>query len=368
MRVKIGVLKEHAKDEKRVIFIPDDIKKISKDYELFVEMGLGEGIGFSDDDYIKSGAKICTKSEVWKESKILFKYKSPTKEDYCFFDNNKTLCSLMHPEGDIELIDNLLLSKMNSFSFEYFKSESGIFPLAYVGGQIAGKMAVYYANHFLQSNYGGLGKSLFKVDNTPAPHVMVIGYGNVGGSATRALLDMGCKVTIIGRDKYKMQKNQVFLNGEIDFLEATEGNIAYILPKVDAVIGAILISTFDTKPIITKDMMQLMKKGSVIIDVTCGYGAGYLPDLVQKTTLKAPINTTDSGQIYCKIDNLPSAYPLTSSIAYSNQIINVLPKIIDYIIFNKNIVLVKNGEITKDGKIVHSGVASHILKVREENI
>lgn len=266
----------------------------------------------------------------------------------------------MHPEGNPELIEKLNLAKMRSFSFEYFKTDSNIFPLAYTGGEIAGKMAVFYANHFLQSHHGGLGKALFSVHGSDKAHVMVIGYGHVGGSAIKTLLDIGAKVTVVGNDLEKMAKNRVFLDGDIDFVKSTPENIAALLPNVDVVIGAILISTYDTDPIITQEMMKLMKQGSVIIDVTCGYGEGYLPGLREKTSLYSPIKQTESGQIYCKIDNLPSAYPVTASKSYSNQIVKVIPKIADYLFNNQKNEFVKSGEITREGKIVHLGVKNDI--------
>lgn len=361
----IAILKEKNPHDKRALLIPDDIKKLSKDFNVLVESDLGIGINFSNDDYKYVGAKIETREDIWKKADLIFKYKAPEQIDYKFFQKGKTICALMHPEGNPELIEQLNLAKMRSFSFEYFRSKSNIFPLAYTGGEIAGKMAVFYANHFLQDHHGGLGKSLFSVHGADKAHVMVIGYGHVGGSAIKTLLNIGAKVTVVGNDFEKMTKNRVFLDGDIEFIKSTQENIAAVLPNIDVVIGAILISTFDTPPIITKEMMKLMRQGSVIIDVTCGYGEGYLPSIVEKTNFYSPIRQTDSGQIYCKIDNLPSAYPVTTSSSYSNQIVKIIPQIANYIFNNVENELVKSGEITRDGEVVHLGVKRDIEKIEQ---
>lgn len=364
----IGILKENNPNEKRALLVPNDVKKLSKHFNVLVESDLGTGINFSNESYRQAGAKIETRENIWKKANLIFKYKAPEEIDYNFFQKGKTICALMHPEGNPELIEQLNLSKMRSFSFEYFKTKSNIFPLAYTGGEIAGKMAVFYANHFLQTQYGGLGKALFSVYGSDKAHVMVIGYGHVGGSAIKTLLNIGAKVTVVGNDLEKMAKNRVFLDGDVDFVKSTPENIAALLPSVDAVIGAILISTFDTPPVITKEMMTLMKPGSVIIDVTCGYGEGYLPGLREKTSLHNPIKLTDTGQIYCKIDNLPSAYPVTTSQSYSNQIVKVIPRIADYVFNNVEDGFVKSGEITRDGKTVHLGVKNHIEKFYQKGL
>lgn len=362
-KIKIGILKEE--NDKRAIFLPQHLQDLVNHYEFIAESGLGEEIGYSNDDYTKIGVKIETKENIWKMSNIIFKYKKPKVEDIKKYGNNKILCSLLHPEGDINLINEMLKNNIRSFSFEYFKS-GDIYPLAHVGGQIAGKMGVFYANHFLQSQFGGNGKSLFSIDGAEKAHILIIGHGHVGSAAISTALKLGCKVTVLGKDYFKFRKQTIYLQEKVDFI--TENELNKVLPKVDAIIGAILISVDSTPPILDKENMKLLKKQSVIIDITCGYGTGYLPELFEKTSLDSPIKITKTGQLYCKIDNLPSAYPLTSSQAYGKQISMIIPEIIDYIFFNKESTLVSSGEITNSGYIVHNGVLSDLLSIHKGNL
>ncbi len=358
--IKIGVLKED--EDKRAIFIPNHLKLLTSKYDFFIEENLGCGIGVNNDDYKLIGAKICSKEDVWKKSDVLFKYKKPTCEDIDKFGENKFLFSLLHPEGDYKLVDKLNEKKLNSFSFEYFKKD-GMFPLAYVGGQVAGKMSVFYANHFLQSHFGGLGKTLFSVDGADPVHMLVIGHGHAGSAAITTALKFGCEVTVLGKNYHKFKKQGMCFDQKVNFIY--EDELCEILPRIDVIIGAILISTDLTKAIIDKDKMSLLKKGAVIIDVTCGYGKGYLPELFDFTSLTSPIKKTNTGQIYCKIDNMPSAYPKTTSQAYSKQISEIIPEIIEHINKNSESEFVESGHITCNGVIVHEGVKNDLKYLRE---
>lgn len=250
---------------------------------------------------------------------------------------------------------------MQSFSFEYFKTNRNIFPFAYVGGQIAGQMAVLYANHFLQNQFGGAGVSLFHVDGATQPHVAVIGYGHVGGAAIQLLLSIGCKVSVFCRDTFSARKAFRLVQGDIEVYSSTEENYCKVLPKVDALIGSILISTNETSPIVTDTMIKTMKKGAVIVDVTAGYGSGYLPSIRDFTTLEAPYTTTESGQNYIKINNFPSAYPKTSSEAYGNQLFLLLPRLLCFLEGNQSDTFISSGRITYKGLITNPSVKHDII-------
>lgn len=360
MNKYIGVLSENHAIDKRAILVPKDVKSLSRFFDIMVEEGTGNGIMINDEEYEEAGATIATKEQIWQKCNLVVKYKAPSTDDYKYFSDKKVFCGLLHPEGNIDLINALNEKKMTSFSFEYFKSIEGTFPMAYAGGQIAGKMAVMYASYFLQSQFGGLGVPLFKVDNSIAPHVAVIGYGHVGGAAINLLLKLGCKVSVFGRHIYKMRKLNRFFDGNIKFYRSTPENYKKILPSVDALIGSILISTDATPPIITTDILKQMKKGATIIDVTCGYGRGYMPNINEKTSLNDPIRKTKYGQIYCKIDNLPSAYPKSTSFAYSNQVKEILPKIYNFCFNQSEESFIKSGMITHNGKITNSSVKEDI--------
>lgn len=349
----IGILKE---EDGRVIIVPEDLQKISqnKNLRILVEENIGQDIGYTNQDFVNAGATIKSKEDIWKCATLLFKYKAPRQNDFKYFREGLTLCGLLHPEGNSELIDNLNKNKMTSISLEYIKDQ-GFFPLGAPGGQIAGKVSVMYANLGMQSINNGLGKLLYDVTGAPKVRALVIGHGHVGSSVIHELLKSNCDITVYGRNEISFNKSFLNYRNNIRYVNNKKELLNY-MHEFDIVFGAILISTNKTPPILTKEHMNKMRKGTVIIDITCGYGKGYLPLLVEKTDFITPFRLTETGQVYCKIDNLPSVYQNTSSHAYSSHIIKYIPRIIRYIHENNNDSVISNGKITENGNIVHKGV------------
>lgn len=350
----IGILKE---SDGRAVIVPSDIPNLLKSNKVLFEKGLGSKIGYSDSEYVAKGAVCKSKEEIWESSDVLIKYKAPTEEDYRYFKKDKVFMGLMHPEGNPRLLEEFNNSRMTTYSFEYFRTESGIFPLGAAGGEIAGNMAVMYANHFLQSHYGGTGRSLFGVSGVEPTKVLVIGAGHVGLSTVRALLRLGNEVFVTARDYDRLKKLSIaFGTSRLKVIRLKSTEFYSILKEVDAIFGAILISTDETPAVLTGKDISKMKKGSIVVDITSGYGRGYLPSLNRKTSLLNPVNKTETGQLYIKIDNLPSAYPRTSSDAYSHQLCQYIDEILTHISEKEINYFVESGKITSNGNIVHQGV------------
>lgn len=349
----IGILKETKKNEKRVILLPKDISIFTNEFEVLVEEGLALSLNIKDDEYIKYGAKVVTKEKVWK-SDIILKYKAVSDEEYRYLNKKTKIGAIFHAEGNKGLIKELLDKKCTAYTYEFVESSDGYFPMAFPGGEIAGKMAIMYANHFMQSQYGGKGKTLFAIRGVNPTKIAIIGYGNVGGAAIRLASILGNDVYVFGTNINKMKKTSVYLDEKIHYFESTKENLNKILPDMDVIIGAILISTYDTEPIVTEEMVKKMSKGTVIIDVTCGYGQGYMPFIKKYTTLENPIYVNEDGIIFCKIDNLPSAYPISTTEAYSSNAAQWLLKLVRHALgieyceeINKS-KIVENGVITND--------------------
>ena len=267
---KIAILKETINGENRVILLPNDIDELTKKYEVYVETGAGKALGFSDSDYKKHGAIIKDKEYCWNNSDFILKYKGPTKDEYKYLNENTKMAAIFHAEGNYELLKELQKKKVTAYTYEFIETDDGYFPMAYPGGEISGKMAVMYANFYQQKQYGGAGKALFQIRGSSKSKIAVIGYGNVGGAAIKLASELGNEVYVFGSNINKLKKNSVYMDESIHCIESAEENLRKILPEMDAVIGAILISTYDTEPIITKEIFNSLKPGTVVIDVTCG--------------------------------------------------------------------------------------------------
>lgn len=364
----VFIVKESNENEKRVILLPENIIKLTKKYEVLVENNAGIGVNISNSEYEKNGARIVEKDEGWEKADLVLTYKGIGKNEYKYLKEGLVIAGLFHAEGNIELVKVLLQKKITAFSYEFIKDKDGHFPMSYPGGEIAGKLSVLYGAFFLQSIYGGSGKLLTAVRGVKKSKVGIIGYGNVGGAAIKLAKALGNDVVVFGRNVNKMGKISVFVDEDIKFVENTYENLVEELPTIDLLIGAILISTFDTEPIITEELMSLMKKGSVIIDVTCGYGPGYMPCIYEKTSLEEPIYINNYGIICCKIDNLPLGVPLTTTEAYSNNAEKWILKLCDHIFNNKFKQSIENGKIVEDGIIKHDVIEQHFEYYKGKNI
>lgn len=356
----ISIIKEKKVGERRTILLPEDLRIfIQNGYDVYVERGTGSGIGISDKEYANIGAKIVSTKQAWTQSNVIFKYKPPVDSEFRYINADKHIGAVFHAEGNKELTDKLLKSKCTAYTYEFFKTKEGIFPASVASSEIAGKVAVIFAAYHLQNNRGGSGVLLAPVVNVKPPKVVVIGYGNAGGSAARMAATMGGRVVVFGTNREKLRAFQSSMPIGTECFINTPKKLREELQDADIVIGAILISTYDTKPIITKEMVKKMKKGSIIMDVTCGYGSGYIETFDHNTTLENPV-FSKYGVLHCKVDVLPSAYSVTTVQAMSKHLSYYLYRMAEGIYAQKPYDVAEAGKIVQNGKIVHFEVQRHM--------
>lgn len=359
MKPSISIIKEQNENERRVILTPSEVTElVDFGCVVYAEHNCGLLCGYGDDLYKKCGAQIVNQQEAWQCADITIKYKAPLKCEYKFFSDKTVLAALLHAEGNRDLLDAMIGSKMTAYSFEFFETDDGFFPLAYPGGEIAGKSAVLYAAHYLQNHLGGKGKILCDITGAKQPKIGIIGYGSVGSGAVSLSVALGCEVIVFGQNIAKLRKLQINYGNQVKIIESTHENLERVVPTLDVLIGAILISTYDTDPIITEDMVQKMEPGSVVVDVTCGYGSGYMPFINGYTTLKEPIQRV--GNINCiKIDMLPSAYHQTTTAAYASNLLPYLKQHLKAVSSGCIDQTSQRGCIISKGIIVHSEIQKH---------
>ena len=355
----IAVLKESARGERRVILGPDEASLfVSHGYDVFVETGAGTGVGIADADYENVGAIIVSSKEAWQSSKVVLKYKPPTPEQFQYLHSDLTIAAIFHAEGNYALIKALLESGVTAYTYEFFQTDDGLYPMTVIGGEIAGKMAVIYASFYLQIQHGGSGVLLSNVLGENPAKCVVIGYGNVGSSVAIQLANLGCDVLVLGTNQEKLRRFQSITGNRIKTAIYTPKLLEAVLPEADAVFGAILISTYTTQPIISEAMVKSMKPGSVLVDVTSGYGPGYMETFIQESSLAEPVFTR-FGVLHCKIDNLPSAVPVTTARAYSRVAAPYLLNMVNAVYAGTPEPISERGMIMSGGKITHHVIQEH---------
>lgn len=356
----VSVLKELGAGEKRVVLLPAEVAGFAQaGFDVFVERGAGERAGASDDDYRASGAALVTTDEAWEASRYVLKYKAPRPEEFRHFREGLVLGASFHAEGDATLTGELCRRRVTAYSFEFFCTTDGIFPLSAPSSEISGKLAVLFGAYHLQSHLGGRGILLADVPGVERPRILVIGHGNAGGAAARLAQAMGAEVVVLGSNRERLRRFQATVPSTVECHLNSPEVLEREVPRSDLVIGAILVSSYDTEPMVGEHLVRLMKPGSMIVDVTCGYGSGYLPTFDRQTSHDDPVYER-FGVLHCKIDALPSSVPVTVARATSTVRAPYLIALGRAIFEGFDDPMSEAGKITEGGRVVHSEVARHM--------
>ncbi|HKR50418.1 MAG TPA: NAD(P)-dependent oxidoreductase [Pseudonocardiaceae bacterium] len=356
---RVSVLKETRAGEKRVIILPDQVREFAEaGFIVLVEESAGINTGAGNDEYERAGAKIVSTQSAWQDSDFVLKYKAPGEAEYQYLRPGLQLGAFFHAEGNLALTRALLSTRTTSYAYEFFCTPEGIFPLAVPDSEISGKLAILYAAYHLQSHLGGRGLLLAYVPGVPRPRVVVIGYGNAGAAAARTAHDLGADVVVLGTNRERLRRFQALMPG-VRCVHNTPAVLEREVLRADVVVGAILVSTYDTPPMIDEDLVRRMRPGAMIVDVTVGYGSGYLPTFDRQTTHVEPVYER-FGVLHCKIDAMPGSVPLTASRAVSPLITPYLIELGNAIYGGAPSPTATAGMITKDSEATHHEVTRHL--------
>ena len=356
----ISVLKERRSGERRVILLPDAVRQFADcGYRVLVENDAGKLAGYDDDAYRAVGAEIVSCESAWFGSDLIFKYKAPSAEEYRYFRRGMHLASFMHAEGNLSMVEAMRASEMTAYALEFFRNDAGEFPVPVSDNEISGKMAILLAAYHLQCHMGGNGTFLAHVPGARRAKVVVIGYGNAGGGAARLAAAMGAAVTVFGSRWDGLRRFMSTLPANIQCLINEPAAFEKAILEADVVVGAILVSTFDTPAMLSEGLVKRMKPGSVIVDVTCGYGNGYMPSFSRLTTYDEPFYVRH-GVLHCKIDAMPASVPLSAAEATSANVWRHLLGLARSVSDGTPDTTSRNGCVVADGRVVHHEVQRHI--------
>lgn len=310
--MKIGIPREIKQHEGRVALTPIGAKALFENsLEVLVESKSGKKAGFLDEDYLKSGAKTVSREESWN-CDIVVKVKEPLKEEYKFLKEGKKIFTYWHSASNLELTLAALESKCIGVAYETIFDGNG-FPLLKPMSEIAGKLAVHKGVQYLIKSKGKLPEN-----------VLILGGGTVGYNAAWTI-GRGFNFTIVESNEKRFEfLRRVFYfydNVRVEKIEPDTEKIKEFVKKeadekdLDIIIGAIYIPGAKAPHVITRDMLKLFKKGTVLVDVSIDQGGCF--ETSKPTTHKNPIYTVDGIVHYC-VANMPGAVPYTSTIALTN--------------------------------------------------
>ncbi|MFV0338823.1 MAG: alanine dehydrogenase [Chthoniobacterales bacterium] len=325
--MKIGVPKEIKIQEHRVALLPPAAATlVSHGHEVLVEKNAGADIGFSDEHYSKAGARIVeTHEEVFAEADMIVKVKEPMPDEVPLLRRGQILFTYLHLAADASLTDGLLKSGATCIAYETVEINRRL-PLLEPMSEIAGRMSVIVGAYFLEKHTGGSGVLLGGVPGVLPGRVVVLGGGTSGVNAARMATGLGADVTILEVDLERMRFLDITMN-TAHTLFSNEASLTELLPRVDLLIGAVLVPGAKAPKLITRDMLKIMRSGSVFVDIAIDQGG--CSETSRPTTHDEPTYVEEGVLHYC-VSNMPGAYARTATQALTNVTERFITTIADH--------------------------------------
>jgi alanine dehydrogenase len=326
--MKVGIPKEIKNNENRVGMTPSGVAELIKHgHTVFVQHTAGEGSGFSDDAYKAVGAQILPAIEdVYAQADMIVKVKEPIEPEYPLVRKGQVVFTYFHFACEEELTHAMLRSGAICIAYETVEKADRSLPLLIPMSEVAGRMATQNGAYYLQKTKGGKGKLMAGVPGVKPAKVLVLGGGTVGEAAARIAAGMGADVTITDVSLPRLKQLAAELPANVHTLYSSEHNIRQELPTVDIVIGSVLIPGDAAPKLITKDMLPLMEKGTVLVDVAIDQGGCF--ETSHPTTHSEPVYMLD-GIVHYAVANIPGAVPNTSTIALTNATLRYVVALAD---------------------------------------
>lgn len=312
----IGVPKEIKNNENRVAMTPAGVAELKHNgHTVYVQHTAGEGSGFSDDEYIAAGAQILPAIEaVYDIAEMIVKVKEPIEPEYKLIKKDQVVFTYFHFASDRKLTEAMIASRGVCIAYETVRLADHSLPLLVPMSEVAGRMSIQEGARFLEKPQGGKGILLGGVPGVPPAKVLVLGAGVVGRNAALMAVGLGADVTIADISLPTL-RHVAETMPRVKTLYSSRHNIESQLPDVDLVVGSVLIPGAKAPKLITRDMLKLMRPGSVIVDVAIDQGGCF--ETSRPTTHSEPTYVVD-GVVHYAVANIPGAVPRTSTLALTN--------------------------------------------------
>ena len=358
----IGVPKEIKEQEQRVALLPSSTNELTKKgHSVLVEKDAGLGSGYSDQDYVKAGAEIVEEAkDVFARADMIVKVKEPLKAEFPLLRRGQILFTYLHLAASKPLTEALLKSGVTGVAYETIQVDHRL-PLLEPMSEIAGRMSVVMGANFLAKYNGGSGVLLGGVPGVLPGRVVVVGGGTSGVNALRMAKGLGAAVTILDIDVERLRFLDIAIEN-LRTLYSNEANLDDLMPDCDLLIGAVLLPGAKAPKLITRAMLQKMKRGSVFVDISIDQGG--CAETSRPTTHLDPVYVEEGVTHYC-VANMPAAYSRTATQALTNVTYRYVQLLADLGLegaCKKQPTLI-GGINTRDGRLTCQAVAeAHGLK------
>jgi len=313
----IGIPKETSFQERRVALVPEAVSLlVANGHHVIIESNAGENSNFTDNEYSEAGAQIVQDRHAIYQCDIIFKVAPPSEEEVDLMPGNQTFISALQLVSQPkEVLQKLMKKKITAIAWDYIKDEEGVFSVVRTMGEIAGTTSILVAGELLSSYTSGKGLMLGGIAGVQPTEVVIIGAGTVGEFAARAALGLGASVKVFDNSLSKLRRLQNDVGARIFTSVIQPKVLAKAVRRADVVIGALRSQVGRTPCVVSRDVIEQMKSGSVIIDVSIDQGGCFETSRV--TNHNDP-TFIELGVIHYCVPNIASRVSRTASFALSN--------------------------------------------------
>jgi alanine dehydrogenase len=314
----IGIPKESSYQERRICLTPDAVNSlISEGHRVMIESGAGLSASYSDQEYSNAGAEITADSKKVFGCPMLLKISPLTLEEFELVNPETIVISAIQLKTrNKDYFEALAKKKITALAFEYIKDEDGTYPAVKSLSEIAGIASVLIASELMINNQFGKGLLFGNITGVPPTEVVILGAGTVGEFAAKSALGLGASVKVFDNSITKLRRLQNNLNQRIFTSTIQQKALLKALRRCDVAIGA-MRGKERCPVVVSETMVELMKKGSVIVDVSIDTGGCF--ETSEVTTHEKPTFINHDVIHYC-VPNIPSRYSKTASLSISNII------------------------------------------------
>lgn len=354
----IGVPKEIKNNENRVALTPAGVAEMKNNgHSVYVQATAGEGSGFADEEYAAAGAVILpTIGEVYNIAEMIIKVKEPIASEYPLIKKDQLLFTYFHFASSEPLTHAMIERQAVCLAYETVEKTDRSLPLLVPMSEVAGRMSIQEGAKYLEKPLKGRGILLGGVPGVPPAKVLVLGGGIVGTQAAKMAAGLGAQVTIMDVSLPRLRQLDDIMPANVMTQMSNNYNIKKAITETDLIIGAVLIPGAKAPHLIKRDMLKLMRPGTVLVDVAVDQGGCI--ETCTPTTHENPTFIIDDIVHYC-VANMPGAVPYTSTLALTNA---TLPYAVQLANKGWQKACAENEELKKglniaNGKILYKGVA-----------
>ncbi|MDZ7959384.1 MAG: alanine dehydrogenase [Aulosira sp. DedQUE10] len=354
--MEIGVPKETKDQEFRVGLSPSSVRVLRENgHGIFVQTQAGTGAGFTDDEYISAGAEIVPTPEAVWNRELVVKVKEPLATEYKFLQKGQILFAYLHLAADRKLAESLIDCGTSAIAYETVEQPgANKLPLLSPMSIIAGRLSVQFGARYLERHQGGKGVLLGGVPGVKPGKVVILGGGVVGTEAAKIAVGMGAIVQILDVNVERLSYLETLFGSRVELLYSNSAHVEAAVKEADLLVGAVLVPGRRAPILVSRELVQQMHPGSVIVDVAVDQGG--CVETLRTTSHTNPIYI-EEGVVHYGVPNMPGAVPWTATQALNNstlpyvvQLANLGLKALDV-----NPALAK-GLNVQNHRLVHPGV------------